>query len=43
MGWSAVHFVEKELDLPVPPASQYQVRDLEKIREVFPQFFKATG
>ncbi|KAE9969618.1 hypothetical protein BLS_005300 [Venturia inaequalis] len=40
MGWKAIHFVEKELDLPEPPASQYRIRELEEIRNVFPQFFK---
>ncbi|TID26584.1 hypothetical protein E2P81_ATG01057 [Venturia nashicola] len=40
MGWKAIHFVEKELDLPEPPASQYRIRELEEIRNLFPQFFK---
>jgi pyrimidine and pyridine-specific 5'-nucleotidase len=42
MGWSTVHFVERELDLPVTPASRYQIRELEELRDVFPQLFKNT-
>jgi pyrimidine and pyridine-specific 5'-nucleotidase len=40
MGWNAIHFVEKELELPEPPASQHCIRELEEIRTVFPHFFK---
>jgi len=42
LGWNSVHLVERELDLPAVPASQYQVRHLEELRNVFPQFFKES-
>ncbi|RDA88098.1 hypothetical protein CP532_5277 [Ophiocordyceps camponoti-leonardi (nom. inval.)] len=41
-GWTTVHLVEDDLPLPKTPASQYQIRHLNELRTVFPQFFKPT-
>ena len=38
-GWKVVHKIEKDDPEPVTPAGQYQVRDLEELRDIFPQFF----
>lgn len=39
-GWTAVHYVEEGLPLPDTPASQHQVRSLEELRSLFPEFFR---
>ena len=41
-GWKVVHKIEKDDPAPVTPAGQHQVRDLEELRDIFPQFFKNT-
>ncbi|KAK6065863.1 pyrimidine 5'-nucleotidase [Seiridium cupressi] len=43
IGWTAVHLVEEGLKVPRTPASQHQVRHLEELRSVFPQFFKSAS
>ncbi|EFR00091.1 SSM1 [Nannizzia gypsea CBS 118893] len=40
--WTTIHFVEPTLPAPETRASKYQIADLEEIRTLFPQFFKAT-
>ncbi|OAA56667.1 pyrimidine nucleotidase [Niveomyces insectorum RCEF 264] len=40
LGWTAVHLVEDGVTPPPTPASQYQIRHLDDLRQVFPQFFK---
>ncbi|KAF2402015.1 pyrimidine 5-nucleotidase [Trichodelitschia bisporula] len=42
-GWTAVHLVEASDPLPAEQAAQHQIRGLEELRDVFPQFFKTTG
>lgn len=42
-GWTTVHLVEPGLPVPEVPASKYQIRDLEELRDLFPQFFKSNG
>ncbi|KAF2101659.1 pyrimidine 5-nucleotidase [Rhizodiscina lignyota] len=42
LGWTAAHFVEPSLALPAHQASQYQIRSLEELRDIYPQFFKNT-
>ncbi|PGH16849.1 pyrimidine 5'-nucleotidase [Helicocarpus griseus UAMH5409] len=42
-GWETVHFVEPDITPPGVPASKYQVRRLEELREHFPQFFKSRS
>ncbi|KAI1386183.1 pyrimidine 5-nucleotidase [Hypoxylon trugodes] len=43
LGWTSVHIVEEGLPVPETPASQYQIRHLEELRNVFPQFFKSSN
>ncbi|KAM7211940.1 HAD-like domain containing protein [Rhypophila decipiens] len=40
LGWTTVHLVEDGVTPPKIPASKYQIRHLEQLRSVFPQFFK---
>ncbi|KAM0318822.1 hypothetical protein ACHAPQ_010560 [Fusarium lateritium] len=37
--WTAVHFVEEGYPTPDTPASQHQIRSLEELRSIFPDFF----
>lgn len=41
LGWNSAHLVEDDVTLPKQQASQYQIRHLEDLRLIFPQFFKA--
>ncbi|KAL9092125.1 MAG: hypothetical protein Q9165_004558 [Trypethelium subeluteriae] len=41
-GWTCVHLVEPDLPQPETQACRYQVRSLEELRNLFPQFFKST-
>lgn len=41
LGWTSVHLVEPDVTVPAQPASKYQIRDLEELRDLFPQFFKS--
>ncbi|KAL7627442.1 suppressor of deletion of TFIIS [Parahypoxylon ruwenzoriense] len=43
LGWTTAHLVEEGLELPSTPASQYQIRHLEELRDIFPQFFKSSN
>ncbi|KAI1816915.1 pyrimidine 5-nucleotidase [Poronia punctata] len=43
LGWTTAHLVEEELELPENPASKYQIRHLEELRTIYPQFFKTTS
>ena len=43
LGWTAVHLVESTEPVPEVPASKYQVRSLQELRTLFPQFFKSTS
>lgn len=42
MGWSAVHLVEDgvKTELPAKRACEFQIRRLQELPEIFPQFFK---
>ncbi|WEW57291.1 Putative suppressor of disruption of TFIIS [Emydomyces testavorans] len=42
-GWTTVHFVEPDLPVPQTPASNFMIRNLEELRELFPQFFKSKN
>ncbi|KAL1953971.1 hypothetical protein VTO42DRAFT_1887 [Malbranchea cinnamomea] len=42
-GWTTVHYLEPHLPVPETPASRYQIRELEELRELFPQFFKSKA
>lgn len=43
IGWTAAHLVEEGLQVPRTPASQHQIRHLQELRGIFPQFFKSTS
>ncbi|KAI2635223.1 Haloacid dehalogenase-like hydrolase-domain-containing protein [Xylaria nigripes] len=43
LGWTAAHLVEEGLPVPEKQASQYQIRHLEELRTVYPQFFKSSA
>ena len=38
-GWTVVHKLEEEESAPESKAGKYQIRDLEELRSIFPQFF----
>ena len=38
-GWTVVHKLEREDDIPQTRGGKYQVKDLEELREIFPEFF----
>ncbi|CVK84856.1 probable pyrimidine 5`-nucleotidase [Fusarium mangiferae] len=42
-GWTAIHFVEEGLPVPDTPASQHQVRHLEELRSLYPEFFRVRN
>ncbi|EFQ27604.1 pyrimidine 5'-nucleotidase [Colletotrichum graminicola M1.001] len=42
-GWNVAHLVEEGLPVPKTPASAHQIRHLEELRDVFPQFFKSKN
>ncbi|KAF5985011.1 pyrimidine 5 nucleotidase [Fusarium coicis] len=39
-GWTAIHFVEEGLSVPDTLASQHQIRHLEEMRSLYPEFFR---
>ena len=39
-GWTTVHLLEPEDPEPDVKAAKYQIRDLEELRMIFPQFFR---
>lgn len=41
-GWTTVHLVEPSLPLPEQQASKHQIRELEELRALFPEFFKSS-
>ncbi|KAK4100852.1 pyrimidine 5-nucleotidase [Parathielavia hyrcaniae] len=43
LGWTVAHLVEDDVKPPATPASKYQIRHLEELRNVFPQFFKSDS
>ncbi|KAI1412176.1 pyrimidine 5-nucleotidase [Hypoxylon sp. FL1857] len=43
IGWKSVHLVEEGLPVPEIPASKHQIRHLEELRKVFPQFFRSSN
>ncbi len=42
MGWTAAHLVEEGLPAPPTRAAQYQIRHLQELRNVYPQFFRSV-
>ena len=43
LGWTAAHLVEPSQLLPATQACRYQIRSLEELRDIYPQFFQTTG
>ncbi|KAI4210062.1 MAG: hypothetical protein LQ351_007052 [Letrouitia transgressa] len=39
-GWNTAHLLEAGIPDPTEKAARYQIRDLEELRDIFPQFFK---
>ncbi|KAJ5052380.1 uncharacterized protein L3040_002131 [Drepanopeziza brunnea f. sp. 'multigermtubi'] len=42
LGWTTVHLVEEGDPLPAVQPCKLQIRNLEELRTLFPQFFKAS-
>ncbi|KAF2837180.1 pyrimidine 5-nucleotidase [Patellaria atrata CBS 101060] len=42
LGWHAVHLIESTEPEPAEKVGEYQIRHLEELREIFPQFFKSV-
>ncbi|RDL35711.1 HAD-like protein [Venustampulla echinocandica] len=42
IGWTSAHLVEGVDPLPAVPAGNYQIRYLNELRTLFPQFFKSS-
>lgn len=38
-GWKTAHKLEPEDPEPAEKAAEYEIRDLEELRDIFPQFF----
>ncbi|KAF2205728.1 pyrimidine 5-nucleotidase [Delitschia confertaspora ATCC 74209] len=43
LGWTTAHLLDPRDPDPEHKASQYQIRSLEELREIFPQFFKSSS
>jgi pyrimidine and pyridine-specific 5'-nucleotidase len=41
IGWTVAHLVEPSVSLPMQPACEYTIRNLEELRDIFPQCFKS--
>jgi len=39
-GWKSAHLVEPDAKAPPKPVSDFQISNLEELREVFPELFK---
>ncbi|KAL8827293.1 MAG: hypothetical protein Q9191_003276 [Dirinaria sp. TL-2023a] len=42
-GWSTAHLIEHGEPEPETRAAKYQIRDLEELRSIFPQFFRSSS
>ncbi|KZF23460.1 pyrimidine 5-nucleotidase [Xylona heveae TC161] len=43
LGWTTAHLLDPSDPDPATRASKYQIRSLEELRTIFPQFFKSTA
>lgn len=43
LGWTAVHLLEPSDPAPPTNPSHYQIRGLQELRQLFPQFFRSTA
>ncbi|KAF2747803.1 pyrimidine 5-nucleotidase [Sporormia fimetaria CBS 119925] len=41
LGWHSVHLLDKDDPAPEHPACEHDIRSLEQLRDIFPQFFKS--
>ncbi len=41
-GWTAAHLVEEGIKEPSTKASQFQIKHLRELRDIYPQFFKSS-
>ncbi|KAL8967189.1 MAG: hypothetical protein Q9183_003034 [Haloplaca sp. 2 TL-2023] len=41
-GWTTAHLLEPDMPEPVERASEFQIRDLDSLRSIFPHFFKTS-
>jgi pyrimidine and pyridine-specific 5'-nucleotidase len=41
-GWKCAHLVEPDAKSPPEPVSQHQISNLQDLRKVFPEVFKAS-
>lgn len=42
-GWTAAHLIEDGDPTPAKRAAEYEIRDLEELRGLFPDFFTTSG
>lgn len=42
LGWTAAHLLDDSDPDPPNQASGFQIRSLEQLRDIFPQFFKSA-
>jgi len=42
IGWTVAHLVETTEPVPAKQVCKYQIRQLEELRKLFPDFFKST-
>jgi pyrimidine and pyridine-specific 5'-nucleotidase len=41
-GWTTAHLVEEGVPIPATQASQFQIRHITELRDIYPQFFKSS-
>jgi pyrimidine and pyridine-specific 5'-nucleotidase len=42
LGWTTVHLVEEGVHPPAAKPCQYQIKHLDELRALFPQFFSGS-
>ncbi|KAF5020745.1 hypothetical protein F66182_7247 [Fusarium sp. NRRL 66182] len=42
-GWTAIHFIEEGVPAAETPAFQRQIRNLEELRSIYPEFFRVRN
>lgn len=43
LGWTTAHLVEPEEPTPKEQAAQYEIRTLQSLRDIWPEFFKSMN
>ena len=41
-GWKTAHLVEPDSGPPTAPVADFEIKDLEELRTVFPELFKPS-